>query len=146
MKTNRIRTLAMAALGLFAAAALASTASAQSCIGKFTLRNEVRWQGNVMPAGDYSFVLESAALPAKLLLRGPNGTQILMPTVQSRSRDGQQSFMAIERRHGSGHVRELYLAPIGVHLFYHVPKIPKEELLAQQTPTTERVLISLAGN
>jgi len=149
MKTNRIRTLVMAALGLLAAAALVSTAVAQStaaCKGSFTLPNAVRWNGAVLPAGEYSFVLESASLPAKLLLRGPDGAHFLFSPGQSRQKDGEQSFMAIERRKGSGYVRELYLAPIGVHFFYPVPKMPKQELLAQQTPTTERVLISVAGN
>jgi hypothetical protein len=148
MKTNRIRTLVMAALGLLAAAALVSTAAAQSstaCKGSFTLPNDVRWEGSVLPAGEYSFVLKSAALPAQLELRGPNGFQFLMSPSQSRRKDGQQSFMAIERRHGSGYVRELYLAPIGVHFFYRVPKVPKEELLAQKLPITERVLISATG-
>jgi len=146
VKTNRIRTLVMAALGLFAAAALAGPAAAQNaCTGNFTLPNDVRWNGSVLPAGEYSFVLESASLPAKLELRGPNGAQILMSPGQSRRKDSQRSFMAIERRHGSGYVRELYLAPIGVHFFYHVPKPPKEELLAQETPTTEHVLISATG-
>jgi hypothetical protein len=150
MKTNRIRTLVMAALGLLAAAALVGTATAQSsttaCNGTFTLPNAVRWNGAVLPAGDYSFVLESASLPAKLLLRGPDGAKFLFSPGQSRRKDGERSFMAIERRQGSGYVRELYLAPIGVHFFYPVPKVPKDELLAQQTPTTEHVLVSIAGN
>jgi hypothetical protein len=146
MKTNRIRTLVMATLGLFAAAALAGPAAAQSaCKGNFKLSNDIRWNGNVLPAGEYSFVLESATVPALIVLRGPKGSQILMSVGQTRSKDGKQSFMAIERRHGSGYVRELYLAPIGVHFFYNVPKAPKEELLAQETPTTERVLISTTG-
>lgn len=146
MKTNRIRTLVMAALGLFAAAAFAGPAAAQSaCKGNFTLPNDIRWQGTVLPAGQYSFVLRSSAVPALIELRGPNGAQILMSAGQTRSKDGKQSFMAIEQRHGTGYVRELYLAPIGVHFFYNVPKAPKEKLLAQETPTTERVLISTTG-
>src|SRR6266487_3004084 len=148
MKINRIRILVMAALGLFAVAALVGPAAAQSstaCKGNFTLPNDVRWSGNVLQAGEYSFVLKSAALPAQLELRGPNGVQMLMSPSQSRRKAGQRSFMAIERRHGSGYVRELYLAPIGVHFFYHVPKVPKEELLAQETPAAERVLISATG-
>jgi len=148
MKTNCIRTLAMVALGLLTAAALGTTAAAQgitSCQGKFTLPHDVRWQGRVLPAGEYSYFLESAALPAPIVLRGPKGVQFILSPSQVRRHDGQQSFMTIEPRGGSGYVRELYLAPIGVHFFYQVPKPPKEQLLAKQLPATERVLISQTG-
>jgi hypothetical protein len=149
MKTNHTRTLVLAALALFAAGAVVNPAAAQSstaCKGSFTLAKETRWQGRVLPAGNYTFSLKSAAMPALLELRGPNGAQILVSRSQSRRHEEQPSFMSIEWRHGAGYVRELYLAPIGVHFFYVIPKAPKEELLAQSLPNTERVLISTAGN
>ena len=68
MKSYRSRILVIVALGLLAASAGVSPAAAQSgaaCTGSFTLPDEVRWQGRVMPAGDYTFVLKSAALPAR---------------------------------------------------------------------------------
>jgi hypothetical protein len=148
MKTNRNRTLVMAALGLLAAATFVSPAAAQSstaCQGSFTLTNDVRWAGRILPAGDYTFFLKSAAHPAHLELRSPSGVRILVSAAQSRSHENEQSFMTIERRRGSAYVRELYLAPIGVHFFYTVPKIPKEEFLAQGPATTESVLISAVG-
>lgn len=148
MKTNRIRILVMAALGLFAAGACVSPAAAQSstaCKGTFTLPNDVRWQGTVLQAGDYSFDLKSAALPAFIELRGPGGAKILMASGLSKRDDINQSFLTIERRRGSSYVRELYLAPIGMHFEYTVPKIPREALLAQGPATTERVLISAVG-
>lgn len=149
MKTNHTRTLVLAALALFAAGAVANPAAAQgptACKGSFTLSKEARWQGRVLPAGDYTFNLKSAAMPALLELRGPNGAQILTSPSQSRRQEEQTSFMTIEWRHGSAYVRELYLAPIGVHFFYAIPKAPKEELLAQGLPNTERVFISTTGN
>jgi hypothetical protein len=145
MKTNRIRILAMVALGLLAAGACVSSAAAQSstaCQGSFTLPEEVRWQGRVLPAGDYSFSLKSAALPALLELRGPRGVNVLMTAGLSKGDTNERSFLTIERRGDLGYVRELYLAPIGVHFRYQVPKVPKAELLAQGPATTERVLIS----
>lgn len=149
MKTNRSRTLVLAALGLLAAGALANPAAAQSstaCKGTFTLPKEVRWEGIVFPAGDYTFSLESAAMPGKVELRGPNGARILLSPSKSWRHEDLQSFLLIESHNGASYVRELYLAPIGVQFFYPVPKAPKEELLARNAPSTERVLISSTGN
>lgn len=146
MKTNRIRILTIAAIGLFVAGAcLSPTAQGIPAQGKFTLSNEVRWQDIVLPAGDYSFSMESAATPAQILLRGPNGAHFIFSAGRSEDQKTQQSFLTIVRRGDSGYVRELYLAPLGVHFTYDVPKIPKEQLLAQGPATTEQVLISTAG-
>jgi hypothetical protein len=148
MKTNRFRILAMAVIGLFAVGACLSPVARAipAAQGKFTLSNEVRWQDTVLPAGDYSFSMESVAAPAQILLRGPNGAHFIFSAGRSEDQMAQQSFLTIVRRGDSGYVRELYLAPLGVHFTYSVPKIPKEqELLAQEPATTERVLISAAG-
>jgi hypothetical protein len=146
MKTNRIRILAMAAIGLLAACVYAVPAQGiPAAQGKFTLPNEVRWQGTVLPAGDYSFSMESASLPAEILLRGPNGALFVMPTSRSEDRSAQQSSLTIVHRGEWGYVREMYLAPIGVHFTFSTPKVPKDQLLAQGPETTERVLISAAG-
>jgi hypothetical protein len=149
MKTNRIRILVMALLALLATSACANPAAAQisaPCKGNFTLPQEVHWQGRVLPAGDYSFVLKSASLPALIELRGPSGVDVLMTAGLSIDNKIDQSFLKIERRGDSGYVRELYLAPLGVHFNYTVPKVPKEELLAKGPMSTERVLVSAVGN
>ncbi len=148
MKSYRSRILVIVALGLLAASAGVSPAAAQSgaaCTGSFTLPDEVRWQGRVMPAGDYTFALKSAALPAQIELRGRNGVVVLMTSGVSIRDKNQQSFLIIERRSGTSYVRELYLAPIGVHFHYLVPKRPKEELLAKGPPRTERIQVSSSG-
>jgi hypothetical protein len=146
MKTNRIRTLAVAAIGLLAACVYAAPAQAIPAVqGKFTLPNEIRWQDTVLPAGDYSFSMESASLPAQILLRGPNGALFVMPAGRSEDRSAQQSSLTIVRRGEWGYVREIYLAPLGVHFTFTTPKVPKDQLLAQGPETTERVLIAIAG-
>jgi hypothetical protein len=149
MKTNRIRNLIMVSFALLLASVCVNPAAAQfgaACKGNFTLPEEVRWQGKVLPAGDYSFVLKSASLPALIELRGPSGVSLLMTAGLSNDNKVDHSFLTIERRGDSGYVRELYLAPIGVHFSYQVPKAPKAELLAQGPATIERVSISTVGN
>jgi hypothetical protein len=148
MKTNRIRILAMAAVGLLAACVYATPAAAQGISvaqGKFTLSSEVRWEGTVLPAGDYSFSMQSASLPADILLRGPNGAQFVRPAGRSENHPAQESYLTIERRGEWGYVREMYLAPLGMHFTFTTPKVPKDQLLAQGPATTERVLISSVG-
>ncbi len=148
MKSYRSRILVIVALGLLAASAGVSSAAAQSgaaCTGSFTLPDEVRWQGKVMPAGDYTFALKSAALPARIELRGRNGIVVLMTSGLSIRDKNQQSFLIIERRSGTSYVQELYLAPLGVHFHYRVPKMPKEELLAKGPARTERIQVSSTG-
>jgi hypothetical protein len=148
VKINRIRILAMTAATLVAAATFASSATAQgipAVQGKFTLSSAVGWQGDVLPAGDYTFSMQSASLPAQILLQGPNGPHIIMCSGRSEDRSAQESFLTIVRRGDSTYVREIYLAPLGVHFTYSAPKVPKEVLLALGPATTERVLISVSG-
>ena len=51
-----------------------SPASAQEMHGSFTLKNEVRWQNYVVPAGDYRFEVQPKGPSAILLLRKVSGS------------------------------------------------------------------------
>jgi hypothetical protein len=145
MKVFRLRSLALAAAGVLAASALVPSASAQpKCKGTFTLNDEITWQGRSLPSGNYTFELNS--LPGwqnQLELRGPNGAVILLSNSVARQQNGEQSFIAIERRNGTDFVRQLYLAPLGVHFYYSVPKAQREGLLAQNS--TRLIPISTTG-
>ena len=79
MKANFTRILAIAALGLIAATVSAMPASAQAAFkGSFTLTSDVRWGQANLPAGDYTFTLESSAMPARIVVRGANGSQFVL--------------------------------------------------------------------
>ncbi len=145
MKSNLTRMLAIAALGLFTVCASAGSASAQGVFkGRFTLPSDVRWQGTNLPAGEYKFSLKSATVPAQLTVTGPSGNSVFIITSAADDRkNGNQSFLTVER-HGSTHfIRELYLAGIAMDLHYGVPKRDKDDQqLAQGPVETERVLIA----
>lgn len=112
-------------------------ATAQNAFqGSITLPNDVRWNNAVLPAGDYTFTLESTALPARMILKGPNGRIFIYAMALSDRNTNQHSALTIDRRGSARFVRELYLANSGRHTFYWEPKIPKEELLAQGPATT----------
>jgi len=136
--------LVIAAVAL--AAVCANTLSAIPMFvaqGSFTLSNQVRWQGTTLPAGDYSFRMDSVASPVRITLQGPDGGAFIFATVLEAREGGKQSKLIIEHRGGRSFVREMYLAPIGRRLQYDVPKAPKEVELAQGPVTTQEILIAM---
>jgi hypothetical protein len=103
----------------------------------------VRWNSAVLPAGDYTFLLESTASPARMTLTGPHGSIFLRAMVVDEENTNQRSALIIESRGGDPFVQELYLAASGRHFLYWPPKIAKSERqLAQGPATTVHVLVS----
>ena len=144
MTSFRNRMLVIAAVALAAISTSAPRAAAQAAAaGSFTLSHEVRWQASTLPAGDYTFTMDSAASPVRIKLHGPNGYEFVLAMVADNSVSGESSSLTIERRDGSPFVRELYLAPIGLRLKYHVPKASKESELARGPVTTEQILVAM---
>ena len=145
MKTKFTRILAVVAIAMVAACVAASPASAQAAYaGKFTLTNEARWGGATLPAGDYSFVLESMAIPAKIVVRGPNGAQFVTTVSSDRASADQPSNLKIQHRGATRFVSEINLAELKLQLRYQGPKLPKDEQLAMGPASTETVLIAQA--
>lgn len=144
MKTFR---LALAAAGLLAASTFVVCASAQpsaKCKGSFILTDEVTWAGNSLPSGEYTYELKSSTTwPALFELRGPNGVVVLFSGSITRQQGSEQSFLALERRNGSDYVRQIYLAPLGAHFYFSVPKPAKEKLLAEDS--SRQIPVSTTG-
>jgi len=143
MKTNRIRILALAVLGFVIVCASPKPAAAQNAWqGSFILATEVHWQGAVLPAGEYTFSMDSAAKSGKLVIQGKNASALIPTGAISTDASRQPSQLILERRGESYFVRELYSADLGMHFRYSVPSRSKDSLIAQQGATTERVLIA----
>lgn len=144
MNSLRVRMLTVAAVALAAFCASAIPAAAQAKFqGRFTLPNDVRWQGNTFKAGDYTFKMPSISTPHRITLDGPDGGAFVAAVVGNQAEVGTQSEMIIEHRGSQSYVRELYLAQLGLRLRYAVPKAPKEVELAQGPVTTETILIAM---
>jgi len=143
MKSFQNRMLTIAAVALAAISASAPRASAQAATGSFTLPNEVRWQASTLPAGDYTFRMDSAASPVRITLHGPNGYEFVFAMVADNNVSGERSSLTIEHREGSAFVRELRIAPLGLRLKYHIPKAPKEAELARGPVTIEEILVAM---
>jgi len=137
--------LVVAAIALAAICASAVPAAAQAVFqGRFTLPNEVRWQGLTFPAGDYTFKMYSVATPARITLTDSNGNaHFITALVADKSDPSQQSSLIVEHRGGSFVVSEMYLAQIGLRLRYRVPKAPKDEELAEGRVTAEHILVAM---
>jgi hypothetical protein len=109
--------------------------------GHFTLTNDVVWNGTELPAGKYDFTLESQAMPAKILLHGPNGYMWVLTSAASGKDRGEANTMTIEHRNGARFISELYLADLGIDLKYRAPKL-NEKVIAQGPVTVERIMIA----
>jgi len=146
MKSYRNRLLATVAGTLLAIGVSGTQTVAQhvSETGSFKLPYEVRWNSAVLPAGDYTYSMESIPSPAMMTLSGPEGRIFLRAMVtDDKKKSNQHSNLTIESRGGDRFVHELYLADSGRHFLYWPPKIAKSERqLAQGPATTEHILVA----
>jgi hypothetical protein len=122
-------------LALLAACFVAAHANAQVFQGKFTLPSQARWGQATLPAGDYSFTLDSVGTTSTLrLYRGRNGVGMILPQSYNKTYSGRAE-LTVEQ----GTVRTLRLPEIGIVLQFapHRPKhltAPEERQLAQLVP------------
>lgn len=142
---NFARFFAIATLGLIAVCVSAKPAAAQAAFkGSFTLQSDVRWGQANLPAGDYTFTLASTAIPARIVVTGPNGSQFVMTSSTDNKKIDAPSSMQIVRRNGERSVRELYLADLHLVLNYQEQSKSKDKELAMGPVSTEQVLIASA--
>jgi hypothetical protein len=142
MKSLCIRALIIVAFALTAVFANAVPASAQVAFqGSFTLSHHIRWQNATLPAGNYTFEIQSLATP-RIVLRGPNGPQFINGFIADQ-KPVRQSMLVVENRGNQSCVTELRLAPIGRSIRYSVPKAPKDVELAQGPVTREKITVAV---
>jgi len=135
---NAIRTSSIVkflGLAVLAACFAAGHANAQVFQGKFTLPFEARWGQATLPAGDYSFTLDSVGPTCALrIYRGRQGVGMIMAQAQDKNNTGRAELTVVR-----GTVRALELPEIGIVLQYspYRPKhltAPEERELAQIVP------------
>jgi len=145
MKTNFTRILVIAALGLIAATVSAMPASAQDAFkGSFTLTSDVRWGQASLPAGDYTFTLQSSAMPARIVVKGANGSQFVITSSMDVKSIDAPSNLTVVRRNGESRINRLYLADLHLVLNYQEGSKSKDKELAMGPVSTEQVLIASA--
>jgi hypothetical protein len=145
MKKHITHIVAIAVLGLVTLFAIPNRVQAQPAFkGQFTLTNDVVWNGKELPAGSYEFTLDSTAMPAKILLHGPNGFMFVLTSAVSGKEWGENSNITVEHRNGTRYISSLYLADLGIDLRYRAPKL-NEKLIAQGPATEEHIAIAMNG-
>ncbi|MFZ0964510.1 MAG: hypothetical protein WAO35_26905 [Terriglobia bacterium] len=141
MNKIRISTLVrFLGLALLAACFNAGPASAQVFQGKFTLPFAARWGQTTLPAGDYSFTLDSANANCTVRLYNENGgVAMVLAQVQDKSDAGRAALTVVR-----GTVRALSLPEIGIILQY-APQRPKHLTAAEEREISQVVPITASG-
>ncbi len=97
---------------------LPAPAAAQDAYkGSFTLTEDVRWSQAMLPAGEYTFSLKSATVPAQIILHGPNGSAIVMTSATDTKNSEAPSSITVKRFGGMRVVRDLSSSRVGHRSF-----------------------------
>jgi hypothetical protein len=128
--------LAVLALGILAGDGNAVTAYQ----GKFTLPFEVYWAGSTLPAGDYTFEMESQGSPYTLYIRGQKANVVVRAISADEgvlSRTAQLNLVDISDVHT---IRTFEAPELGVTFIYFTPTqkhVTSKEVHHQSLPQTE---------
>lgn len=105
--------------------------------GKFQLSSEVRWGEAVLPAGEYSFVLESTQRPLKVVIYPADrktGAMVIASAFENARPGG--SYLFITENGSRGIVRSMNLPQLGMSLIYEpLTQRDRETLYASQSHT-----------
>ncbi len=112
--------------------------------GKFTLTKEARWGLATLPAGDYSFMLDSQSLGGVVAVRGENQSALIMLQGSDETSSAAHSALVLTRSNGSARVVSMHLAELGKDFYFAVPKA-EQQILAQGPELIQRVPIAVAG-
>jgi hypothetical protein len=107
-----------------AMAASAVPVHAQTTKGTFSLTHKVRWGTAVLPAGDYTFSIDTQTWPARVMvyeLSGPT-TAIILPQAFSDQKLSGGSTMLIQKEAGESVVSSLRLSNVGLTLEFYTKK------------------------
>jgi hypothetical protein len=126
--------------------AFAGTASAQSYLdGTFTLPYEVRWQGAILPAGDYSITMTSSNSPALLRAANGGGGAFVLARCVDPARKGAPTSLLITRQGNERVVRFFNWKERGVNFVYK-PLTKAERTQLASVEQAEIVPIRMASN
>jgi hypothetical protein len=145
-KTLNFRFFRLAIVALLATVVSAGLLSAEDTIGTFTLPFEAKWGQAILPAGDYSFKLNTASYPSIATVRqGQRSAAFIMANAGlTRGKVDGPSALIIVRRGRTGFVRALRLAEVGATLEYLPPK-GERQMLAQGPVLIQRIAVSVSG-
>jgi hypothetical protein len=147
MKTDRssrmVTNLVLALAGAFIFTGVAS-GQAPVYAGKFTLPFEARWGSATLPAGDYSFKLDTVdPAGALVLFRGTRAVALIRNQMHSMEPSDYSRLTVVQNSAGNT-VRELSLPEIGVVLHYPLSK-PGRASAAAEREIAQRIPVTTSG-
>jgi hypothetical protein len=127
------------ALTVLLASVLATLAHAQAVsAGKFALPVETRWGMAVLPAGEYTYRLDSANLPAIIAVRGGGKSAMILVRGISEHPISNRSSITLLRSGRHAVVQSLDLGHLG-RVFHYTLREGGPVLEASEPAHTERV-------
>jgi len=137
---RRFTLLRFLGLALLATCFNAGLASAQVYQGKFTLPFQARWGQATLPAGDYSFTLDSVRTSCTLrLYRGKNGVAMILAQAQDKNNTGRAE-LTVEQ----GTVRAFTIPEVG-RVFQYAPHRSKHLTATEEREIAEMVPVITTG-
>jgi len=148
MQINRtsgvVRSLILALAGVCLFAGIAS-AQAAAVKGQFTLPFDAKWGGATLPAGDYTFTLDSMALPAIVRIEtGDRCVALVMTQGADKTDSSKASELIVTRDGGQARIRVLHVAELGTDFEYSAPKSERREM-ASAPELIQRIPITFNG-
>ena len=129
---------------LFSILAAAVAGNAQATLhGKFQLASETRWGKAVLPAGEYSLTIESAAEPVRVIIQAVNGKSATMTfAISSTDAAPGGSYLFITGSGADRMVRSFNLPQLGTSLIFQ--PLTRSERETLYTKASQTVSVQMA--
>jgi hypothetical protein len=110
--------------------------------GTVRLPFETRWGTAILPPGEYTLSVHSTSLPARVTVRGKNGSVFITAQSLALRGDSDRSSFLLISKWRRGVVRSLYVSELGMAFNYAAPKeeakaMTQEALLIERVPVTK---------
>lgn len=113
--------------------------------GTCNLPFETRWGTAILPPGEYTISVHSTSLPARVTVRGKNGSIFVnAQSLSQRNGSSDRSFLQVSKWR-RGVVRSLYVSELGMAFNYATPKEESKEM-TQEAMLIQRIPVTKASN
>lgn len=119
-------------------------ANAQSYKGTFTLDKQVRWGQAVLPAGNYTLLIDSPQHGSIATIRGEHKSVMVMANAAEEDVSTKASSLLLIGDSRTPSVRALHLAEAGINLYYPVGK-RELELEARSRQDALQIPVDIRG-
>jgi hypothetical protein len=119
----QIRALLMAALVMTSFPCMAQSYGSGKA-GTIVLPTETHWGRAVLPAGEYTFKIDTSSMFSTVIVQSVSGTSaaIIVPESQSLPDHSAKLGLVLEKRDGEMYVKTLYVAEVGLVFNYGMHK------------------------